>query len=51
MAVIGAALFYIVFEQEILGVAPGDLMFLAALILLPIGSGVLFYGAAVNRPS
>jgi plastocyanin len=42
VALAGTFLFYGVF----VGLTPGFVAFLAALILLPIGSGVLFYGAA-----
>lgn len=42
VALVGAFLFYGVFVN----ITPGFVAFLTALILLPIGSGVLFYGAA-----
>lgn len=46
LALFGSFLFYGVF----VGVTPGFVAFLLALILVPIGSGVLFFGAAYRRP-
>jgi plastocyanin len=46
LAVVGAFFFYGVF----VGLTPGFLSFLLALVLVPVGSGVLFFGAAYRRP-
>lgn len=46
LAVVGSFFFYGVF----VGITPGFFAFLLALVLVPVGSGVLFFGAAYRAP-